>query len=249
MGEPAGGAGETSLRTAQVARATGYSVQQVRDLEVLGVIPPAARSAGGYRSYTPLHVRALAAYRGIAGAVGPVEARRLLREAWSGTRADAAAVIGGVHVRLAREREEVLAAQAAVRAVRAEVRTAGAVVREADAMTVTQLAEALGVRASTLRFWEDEGLVHPERVTSLRARRYGTAAIGEARIVAALRAGGYGVPAVREVMGSLRTFEGLEEAERVLRRRLDRIAARSVALLTAGADLAAVIATLATPGE
>ena len=32
-------------------------------------------------------------------------------------------------------------------------------------MTITELAAALGVRASTLRFWEQEGLVSPDRVT------------------------------------------------------------------------------------
>ena len=51
------------MRTTDVARESGYSAQQVRDLERLGVIPAARRSGNGYRSYTPLHVRALRAYR------------------------------------------------------------------------------------------------------------------------------------------------------------------------------------------
>ena len=65
-------------------------------------------------------------------------------------------------------------------------------------MTITELAAALGVRTSTLRFWEQEGLAVPERVTTLRARQYGTGAIREARIVAALRSSGYCVPGVRD---------------------------------------------------
>ncbi|CAM5342670.1 MerR family transcriptional regulator [Streptomyces canus] len=235
------------MRTADVARASEYSVQQVRDLERLGVIPPAARSDNGYRSYTPLHVHALRAYRGLAGAVGPVEARRLLAELRTATIAEAAAAVDGAHARLAREREEALRAQRALHGIQAE--EAG---RDDDWMTITQLAEALGVRSSTLRFWEQEGLVRPDRVTTLRARRYGPAAIGAARVVAALRAGGYGIPAVREVMGSLDGPDGPEDARRILRERLDRIAARSVALLRAGADLAAVVTavdvTRGTPG-
>jgi DNA-binding transcriptional MerR regulator len=78
LDEPVGGPHRALLRTVDVARASGYSVQQVRDLERLGVIPPAARSGNGYRSYTPIHVHALRAYRGLAEAVGPVEARRML---------------------------------------------------------------------------------------------------------------------------------------------------------------------------
>jgi DNA-binding transcriptional MerR regulator len=108
-------------------------------------------------------------------------------------------------------------------------------------MTITELAGALGVRPSTLRFWEQEGLVRPERVTSLRARRYGPSAVGAARIVTALRGAGHGIPAVREIMASLDRLDGAEEARDILRRRLDRIAERTVALLRAGTDLAAVV--------
>ncbi|MEU1513488.1 MerR family transcriptional regulator [Streptomyces sp. NPDC005811] len=227
------------MRTVDVARESGYSVQQVRDLERLGVIPPAGRAANGYRSYTPVHVHALRAYRGLAGAVGPVEARELLARVRTEPLGEAASAIGAVHVRLAREREEVLRAQEALRAIRREAGDGGP---EAvgDAMTITELAGALGVRPSTLRFWEQEGLVAPERVTSLRARRYGLAAVRAARVVAALRAGGYGIPAVREIMDSLDRLDGLESTGQLLRERLDRIAGRTVALLRAGADLAVV---------
>ncbi|MER7561567.1 MerR family transcriptional regulator [Streptomyces sp. NPDC048523] len=241
------------MRTADVARESGYSVQQVRDLERLGVIPPAVRSDNGYRSYTALHVHALRAYRGLAAAVGPVEARRLLAELRTATITEAASAVDEVHARLARERAEVLRAQRALQGIRAEEGGEGDEEDEGGgSMTITQLAEALGVRSSTLRFWEEEGLVLPERVTTLRARRYGPAAIRAARVVVALRAGGYGIPAVREVMGALENLDGLdgpEDARRILRERLDGLAARSVGLLRAGADLAVVVAAAdATPG-
>jgi hypothetical protein len=88
-------------------------------------------------------------------------------------------------------------------------------------------------------------------VTTLRARRYGTGAIREARIVAALRGSGYGIPAVRDVVATLRQVDGLAEglaaAERILGGRLAQIADRTVALLRAGADLAAVLES--APGE
>jgi DNA-binding transcriptional MerR regulator len=233
------------LRTADVGRESGYSVQQVRDLERLGVIPPAVRAANGYRSYSPIHVRALRAYRGLASAAGPVEARRLLAGALAGSLADAAAEIGTVHVRLARERDEALRAQEALSAIQGEAAVPDGNVTNADTMTITELAAALGVRTSTLRFWEQEGLAVPERVTTVRARRYGTEAIREARIVAALRSSGYGIPAVRDVVATLRGLEnaaeGISEAARILDRRLDQIAARTVALLRAGADIAAIL--------
>ncbi|MFD3513383.1 MerR family transcriptional regulator [Streptomyces sp. NPDC058657] len=241
-----------TLRTVDVAGQSGYSVQQVRDLERLGVIPPATRASNGYRAYTSLHVRALHAYRGLAEATGPVAARRLLTELRTKPLDEAAAAVNEVHVRLARERDEALRAQRALRAIRAEahIRTsAGEQDPPDDTMTITELATALGVRSSTLRFWEQEGLIVPERVTSLGARRYPPPAIDAARIVAALRGAGHGIPAVREVMDSLRSLEGPREAEQLLRHRLEQIATRSVALLRAGADLAAVVTGTAGPGR
>ncbi|MFD6433780.1 MerR family transcriptional regulator [Streptomyces venezuelae] len=234
------------MRTVDVARESGYSVQQVRDLERLGVIPSAARSSNGYRSYTAAHVQALRAYRGLAGAVGPVEARQMLTELRTETIAVAAAAIGAVHVRLARERDEALRAQQALRAIQGETDTSEPE-QEGDTMTITQLAAALDVRPSTLRFWEQEGLVTPERVTSLRVRRYGLAAIRAARIAAALRASGYGIPAVRDIMDSLHRLDGPGETRRILQRRLDDIAVRTVALLRAGTDLAAVVTSVPGP--
>ena len=258
MGETAGDGQRMPLRTVDVARASGYSVQQVRDLERLGVIPPATRSGNGYRAYELVHVRALGAYRGVAGAIGPVVARQLLAELRTQPIADAAAAIDAAHVRLARERDEALRAQQALQAIEGEQ---GASDREraADAMTITELAAALGVRPSTLRFWEQEELVVPERVTTLRARRYPLRAIHEARIVAALRNAGYGIPSVREIIGSLRALDraldgavdeagnGIGDAARILQQRLDEIAARSIALMRAGGDLAWVIESVSPP--
>lgn len=244
---------EPRLRTTDVARESGYSVQQVRDLERLGVVPSAVRAANGYRSYAPVHIQALRAYRGLARAAGPVGARRLLAELFAapptGELADAAAAIGAVHVQLAREREEVLRAQEALRAIRSEtaVPDGGGADRNscaADVLTITELASALGVRTSTLRFWEQEGLAVPERVTRLRARQYGPAAVREARIVAALRGSGYPIPAVRDIILTLDGADGgtgITGARRILERRLDLIAGRTVDLLRAGADLAAVL--------
>jgi DNA-binding transcriptional MerR regulator len=78
-------------------------------------------------------------------------------------------------------------------------------------------------------------------VTSLQARRYDLSAIRATRIVAALRGTGYGIPAVRQIMDSLHQLNGLDKTQRILQQRLDQIATRTVALLRAGADLAAVV--------
>ncbi|MFD6150561.1 MerR family transcriptional regulator, partial [Streptomyces sp. NPDC060243] len=98
------------LRTAELVRRSGYSFQQVRDLERLGVLPPAPRAANGYREWSGVHIHALRAYRNLAHALGPVAARRLLTEARTAPFAEAAAAVGAAHADLARAREETLRA-------------------------------------------------------------------------------------------------------------------------------------------
>lgn len=241
-----------ALSTAAVGRAVGYSTQQVRDLERLGVIPAAAREANGYRRYRPRHEVALRAYRALAAATGPVPARRLMPMLISGVVADAAERIDELHAAVARERALVREALAGLAAV---LRDDSDVFDERDAMTIGELAQALGVRPSALRHWEAEGLVAPDRVLHSNARRYGARAITEARIVAALRAGGYGIPPVARVLDQLRTQGLTAEAERMLDARLAALTRRSIALLEAAAHLHALLTddaekpTSETPGS
>ncbi|WP_239647218.1 MerR family transcriptional regulator [Nocardiopsis baichengensis] len=234
------------LGTADVAAATGYSVQQVRDLEARGVIAPAHRAANGYRRFSALHVRDLSAYRDLAAAVGPVPARRTMRVIRTAPRDEAAALVGSLHAGLVREREEALAARDALLAIRAEAGSEAASEAgppERDAMTITELSGALGVRASTLRFWERSGLLAPERVATRAgsARRYPLGAIREARIVAALRSAGYRIPDVRRAVAALRGLHGAEEPLDALEARVGAIAERTLALLRAGTVLGAII--------
>lgn len=225
-----------------MAAASGYSVQQVRDLERLGVIPPARRAANGYRQFTAEHLLALRAYRKLAVATGPVVARRTLREVRVLPLDQAAALISSLHVSLARERDDALAAQRALRMIHAEADDEEESVQE-DTMTITELADALGVRTSTLRFWERAGLVAPERVTPRAARRYPPAAIREARITAALRAAGYRIPDVQQTIESIRRLDDLDSPLRTLDALLAVIARRTLALLSAGADITELLTT------
>jgi len=104
-------------------------------------------------------------------------------------------------------------------------------------MTITQLAEALGVRPSTLRFWEQEGLVAPVREGRLGARRYPARAIRQVRIVTALRAAGFGIPATARAMAELRGSGGVEALHSVLQTRRSDIARRMELLLRVGTQL------------
>ncbi|GEM_PF-5634496 len=63
----------------------------------------------------------------------------------------------------------------------------------------------------------------------------------EARIVAALRAAGYRFPAVRSTIDAIRRSASLDDPERSLGQRIEALAQRTLALLEAGADTAALL--------
>ena len=224
----------------RIAAAAGCSVQQVRDLERLGVIPAAQRLPNGYRVFTRQHLAALRAYRNLALAVGPVEARIAIPEIRRLPFDQAVARIVAFHVTLARAREDILAAIKALEAI-VDEQASDAPPTPEDTMSISDLAAAVGVRTSTLRFWESEGLLMPDRVTTLNVRRYPVPAVRDARIVGALRAGGYPIPAIRAILSTIHDAVGPAEARAVLNARLDAIARQSRALLSAGADLVAML--------
>lgn len=236
------------LGTTAVSSATGYSPQQIRDLEALDVIPPAARASNGYRQFSAIHVRDLQAYRDLAAAVGPVKARQAMRAVRSLPTDQAAALVCSLHAELNRERDEALAAQEALSAISGETAIEAEPV-DADAMTITELAAALGVRASTLRFWEKSGLVSPDRVTTRAgsARRYPLPAIREARITTALRAAGYRIPDIQKAISAIRRLQDIDQSLDALDVRINDIARRTLALLRAGTVISGIIASEPQP--
>ncbi|MFE5773386.1 MerR family transcriptional regulator [Streptomyces sp. NPDC056485] len=230
----------TPMRTADVARRAGYSVQQIRNLERDGVLPPAARTASGYRVYGEVHLNSALAYRALAAGTGPVEAKEIVRAAHESP-ARLLARLDAAHARLAGERTELALAREAAAAISAEPI---AEVRPADAMGVSELAAALGVRASTLRHWDAEGLVVPDRYGERGTRRYSPSQVRDARIVHQLRGAGYRIGPLRTLMPELRGGRRRDTVEAALAAREAGIAARSRALLEASAVLLPLLAPI-----
>ncbi|MBP2454746.1 MerR family transcriptional regulator [Mycolicibacterium lutetiense] len=230
------------LTVSAVAAETGYSVQQIRDLERLGVVASAVRAGNGYRQFSTTVIRELHAYRDLAHAAGPVEARRTMREIRTLPPAEAVALVSSLHIRINQEREQALVARLALEAIQGEAKIEAAPAA-ADAMTITELSRALGVRASTLRYWETEGLVKPERIANRTgsARRYQVEAIREARITAALRAAGYRIPDVQRAVAAIRELDDVNRSLEALDTRLNSITDRTLSLIRAAVTLAEII--------
>ncbi|WP_157431439.1 MerR family transcriptional regulator [Actinomadura hibisca] len=232
-----------ALRTVDVARRTGYSVQQVRNLEHDGVLPPAERTPSGYRVYAEPHVLSALAYRALAAATGPVEAKRIMRAA-HGPTPDLLALLDAAHAQLDAERRELALAKQAAQAIAAEPIED---VRPSDSMGISELADALDVRTSTLRHWDAEGLVVPGRASTGGTRRYSPDDVRDARIVHQLRLAGYRIPSLHALMPELRRARRWDELTTALAARDASVNARSLALLEGAAALSALLAATAPP--
>ncbi|AJE39107.1 MerR family transcriptional regulator [Streptomyces nodosus] len=231
------------MRTIDVARRAGYSVQQIRNLERDGVLPPTTRTASGYRVYGERHLRSALAYRALAAGVGPVEAKEIVRAAHRFPVSGAVlALLDAAHARLDTERRGLRRAEEAARAISAEPIDD---VRASDSMHVSELAAALGVRPSTLRHWDAEGLVVPDRDPARGTRCYTPAQVRDARIVHQLRRAGYRIAPLRALVPELRRARRTEELAAALAARDADLAARSRALLDAAAALGALLSPTA----
>jgi DNA-binding transcriptional MerR regulator len=232
-----------NMRTVDVARRAGYSVQQVRNLERDGVLPPATRTATGYRIYGQIHLQSALAYRALAAGTSPTEAKQIVRALRQFPTSQALALLDAAHARLDAERTELRRAKEAVQAISGE--PIGDV-RTSDAMSISELAAALGVRPSTLRHWDAEELVVPDRDPARGTRRYTPTHVRDARIVHQLRRAGYRIADLRTVMPELRHARRLEDVASALAARDASIVARSKALLDGAAALSAVLSLAAS---
>ncbi len=227
-----------NMRTIDVARHAGCSVQQVRNLERDGVLPPATRTGAGYRIYDEAHLRSAVAYRALADGAGPAEARRIMRAAHAYPASDLLALLDAAHARLDTERRELELAREAAATISGE--SIGDV-RPSDVMSVSELAGALGVRPSTLRHWDAEGLVVPRRTSPGGPRRYFPDDVRDARIVHQLRMAGHRVDSLRALMPELRGARRWDEVLATLAARDASVDARSRALLDGAAALGALL--------
>jgi len=137
----------------------------------------------------------------------------------------------------------------AERNTRAEVATAlGGLSTTAPApvhgrpLTVGELARRLGVHPATLRTWEAEGILRPERDPATGYRHYGPDCVRDAEIARQLRRGGYLLRQVAQFTGSLRAAGGAEALGAFLDSWQDRLTTRSRALLSGAAQLDAYLA-------
>ncbi|MEU8840381.1 TioE family transcriptional regulator [Streptomyces roseus] len=232
----------TRLRPVDLAREHGLSTQAVRNYEEAGILPAAARTPHGYRTYTPLHAAALRAFLALAPAHGHRTATAIMCAVNRGAVDEAFHLIDESHARLLDDRRTLQAVERALRdldpsATATEPIAAGG----PGGALIGPLAQALGIRPATLRKWERAGLVHPRRDALTGYRVYDEADVRDARLTHQLRRGGYLLEQIAPLIAQVREAGGLEALEAALADWRARLSARGRAMLTGAAELEAYL--------
>jgi DNA-binding transcriptional MerR regulator len=193
---------DTYLRTKDLAHAVHVSVQQVRNYEASGFMPSVERSPSGYRRYTRQHLAALKTAKHLMGAYGGQRAQQIMQAVHGGRLSQALALIDERHAELDRTRTQLEQTLAALSVITAQLPSATHG-RAAERLRVGAAARLVGVRVSALRFWEQQGLLHPIREHGSNYRLYDEHQLRRLRIVALLRQANHDFAAIRTTLGEL----------------------------------------------
>lgn len=192
----------TYLRTKDLAQAANISVQQVRNYEASGFIPAVERSPSGYRRYTRQHLVALTTARQLIKGYGWQAAQQIMQTVHNGKLSPALALIDTRHAELDRTRLQLEQTLAALR-VLAEQLPSSTHLRPAEHWRVGAAARQVGVAVSALRFWEQQGLLRPDRENGSKYRLYDAQQLRRLQIVALLRQENYDFATIRTTLEEL----------------------------------------------
>jgi DNA-binding transcriptional MerR regulator len=188
--------------TKDLAQAVEVSPQLVRNYEAWGIIPSAERSAKGYRLYSEEHLQALQTVRGMVKGYGWQTSAEIMHCYHQGQSDEAFKRINRRHAAIHSEREQIEQMLIGLRAVTEQLEPK-APSSKSEKLTIGQAAKLLGVRVSSLRFWELQGLIQPHRIKQNGYRFYDHEQVRRLKVIAILRNSHYGIEAVRAVLAAL----------------------------------------------
>ncbi|GAB7032460.1 TioE family transcriptional regulator [Streptomyces sp. NPDC021749] len=236
------------MRPTDLAREHGISTQAVRNYERDGFLPPAERTASGYRIYTEVHAAALRAFLALVPAYGHAAGGRIMNALHRDDLDGALEVIDRGHSRLLRDRETLDAVREAVDHLTAEwdappdPPTAGSGTR-----TIGELAHQLDVTPATLRNWEDAGILTPARDPVTGHRVFRPSDLRDAEFAHLLRRGGYPLEHISTVVRQIRTAGDTDTLSTALADWQHRLTDQGLAMLRASTHLSHYLAVRDAP--
>jgi DNA-binding transcriptional MerR regulator len=206
------------LRTKDLAQAIQLSVQQVRNYEANGFIPVAERSPSGYRRYTPQHLEALKTARHLIAGYGWQRTQQIMQAIHHDRISEALMLINERHAELDRKRVQLEQTLAALNVLAVQL-PVPAPKSFSKGLRVSEAAQLVGVRVSALRFWEQQGLLQPNREKGSKYRLYDERQFRRLQIVALLRQANYDFAAIHTTLDELEAGQPQQAVAAVEQRR------------------------------
>ncbi|MFF9143871.1 MerR family DNA-binding transcriptional regulator [Streptomyces sp. NPDC014861] len=238
------------LRPVDLAQEHGISPQTVRNYERDGFLPPAERTATGYRRYTDRHAAALRAYLAVVPAHGYAEGGTIMRAMTEGRLDDALAAVDRSHAELLRDRGTLDAVGEVLAHLRKRAGgSAWRAPRSTQPFSSGELAHRLGVSVATIRKWEQAGVLVPGRRPDTNHRTYDADDVRDAELAHFLRRGRYPLELIATVVRQVRTAGDTQALEAALEDWRHRVTARGTAMLRAAALLSDYLAMTDDPDD
>ncbi|NTW42914.1 MAG: MerR family transcriptional regulator [Anaerolineaceae bacterium] len=189
------------MYTNKIAKAVGCHPNTVRLYEQWGLIPPAKRSANGYRIYTQEHLDQMRLARTALNTPWPGKAIRrsgtaIVLQAAGG---DLGGSLESAYGHLTLIQSEKIQAESVAELVARWVQ--GLPVEKTNRLfRIQDAAGYLQVSVDQLRNWERNGLLTVPRDPMNRYRLYGSEELSRARVIRMLRNAGYSIMAILRMM-------------------------------------------------
>jgi len=198
-----------NIRPKKLAAKYGLSANTLRSYEARGLMPPAERSANGYRMYTELHEAYAACIQAMAAAFGMEITNEVIRRLRRNELEDALWIVREKEVGLHREKESL---DQMVRELKSYAET-GQAYGYNRYFSIHEVSARTGAPKSAIRYWEKSGLFTTERNSDNQYRLYHEAHLLKIRMIQLLQSAVYSEETVDLKQSIARlAFENMEDA-------------------------------------
>ena len=191
------------MKGIEIARNLNISTSALRHYESWGLVPKVERATNGYRIYTKEHEVYFQCIRALNAGFGMDLVKKVIPLIINGEIHDALWLINKAQVDLYSEKETV---QKTVEILDSKNLTELADIkkyRDNNYYTIGDVAKEANVSASSIRHWEKEGLIKPERHKESGFRIYSPSDIRRVFIIRTVQRVVYSLDIVREVLSDI----------------------------------------------
>lgn len=200
------------LRPIDIAKKLDVGTSALRHYEEWGIVPKAIRKANGYRVYTEIHEAYFQCIRAMYPGFGMGTVRRVMPLLQEKKFTEALWEVNAVQAELFERRQQ---AMDAIDILSPDKMQDFMKKRQKKYYTIGEVEEEIHVPASTLRHWEKEGLITPERHQDNGYRLYTREDMRRLLIIRTVQSSVYLLEKVREVLDKIQHYS-LQDARRIV---------------------------------